>query len=239
MLRLFCIVFAVSTLNAQSAPSTQDQILDQLKQLTKLFQEFVDLAKAPESPARPPTPVSLKVDIKDSPVIGDDKAPVTIVEFTDFQCPFCKKFHEETFPTIREKYISTGKVRLVSRDLPLPPEMHPNALQAAEAGRCAGEQHQFWEMRNWMQSNPDKLDLDSLRNHAIDLKLDLNQYRECMATAKYRKAVEADRDFATKNSLNGTPAFVIGKSSSDFEGETLVGALPLANFEAKIDELLK
>ena len=90
-------------------------------------------------------------------MLGDKNAPLTVVEFTDYQCPFCQRFHVTSYPDLKKNYIDTGKVRFYSRDLPL--DFHANAMRAAQAARCANDQGQYWKMREIMSANPDKLDL--------------------------------------------------------------------------------
>lgn len=228
-MRKICLVlFAAATLNAQN------KVEQKLNQILEQQTEILNILKAADTPPDTPPLTSLKVDVKDSPVIGDDKAPVTIVEFTDFQCPFCQKFHMEIFPQVRDKLISTGKARFVSKDFPLPAQMHPNALRAAEAGRCAGDQAKFWEMRDWMQSNPNKLDLDHLLQEAADLKMDMEKFGKCLATDQHRADVEAEIKAGIALGVHGTPSFVIGASGPVIEGQLLVGTQSLEVFEKAI-----
>ena len=124
-------------------------------------------------------------------MLGNKDAPVTMVEFTDYQCPFCQQFHAETFAELKKNYIDTGKVRFFSRDLPL--DFHPNAMRAAQAGRCAAEQGKFWKMRDLMAANPDKLDLESLVETAGSLKLDVTAFRACVESEKDKNAVQTRR----------------------------------------------
>lgn len=188
-------------------------------------------------PDQPP-PARAKIDIDHAPTIGDYSAPLTMVEFTDLGCPDYAKFRTEIFPKLRDEFILTGKVQFVSRNLPL--SIHPNALQAAEAGQCAREQGQFWEMRNWMSSNPTQLDLNHVRKQAIAMGLNVEQFRHCLASAKYRSTIKAEVDDATKNlHITGTPAFVIGKTAAIMDGEVVIGALPYQAFEDKLNALLK
>ncbi len=113
------------------------------------------------APQTEPDPAKrAKLNLDGFQMLGSKNAPLTIVEFTDYQCPFCQRFHVTTFPDLKKNYIDTGKVRFYSRDLPL--DFHANAMQAAEAARCAIEQGKFWELRDVMGANPDKLDLDHL-----------------------------------------------------------------------------
>lgn len=223
MYKLAFVLGMAIAANAQEAPDKDFKIInDKLDRLIKLLD---DADQAPPS-------MTAKVTIGDAPVLGDDKAPITIVEFTDFQCPFCQRFHIETFPKLRDQYISTGKVRFVSRDLPL--SIHPNAAKAAEAGRCAGEQGHFWEMRDWMQSNPNSLSSEDLTAYGIGLGINLNQFRLCMASAKYREAVRSAIQEATNLHITGTPTFVVGKSGAVIDGQLLLGAVPFATIEKAI-----
>jgi len=159
-----------------------------------------------------------------------------MVEFTDFQCPFCQRFHVATFSELKKNYIDTGKLRFVSRDLPL--DFHPNAMQAANAGRCAGEQGQFWAIRDRMNSNPDKLDMNSLLSYAQELKLNVNAFRSCVESQKYKNAIQADMQTAQQIGANGTPSFVLGKTTADgVDGELIIGAMPYDVFDQKLKEL--
>ncbi len=127
-------------------------------------------------------------------------------------------------------------MRFYSRDLPL--DFHPNAMRAAEAARCANEQGQFWKLRDVMGANPNKLDMDSLVADAADLKMDVNAFRACVESEKYKNAVQTDVMEAMKIGANGTPTFVIGKSTPDgVDGELVVGAQPYPMFDQKLKEL--
>jgi len=207
-----------------------DQILDELRQIRQLLEK-----QQAANSGQPPV-IHAKVSTEGAFSIGSKDAPVTMIEFTDFQCPFCQSFHLRTFADLKKNYIDTGKVRFVSRDFPL--DFHPNAMQAAQAGRCAGEQGQFWAMRDRMGSNPEQLDLDHLVLYAADLKLDSAKFRSCVEGGKYKKAVEADLAEAARIGADGTPAFVVGRSIKDgVDGELVVGALPYSAFDQKLRDL--
>lgn len=225
--RIFFIAFVAAMLNAQGTLSKQEQILIRLDKIEEQNRRILKILEEADAPTPP-----VKVDVSNSPALGMDKAPITIVEFTDFQCPFCSKFHTETFPELHDKYIASGKIRFVSRDLPLP--MHKQAHLAALAGRCAQEQGHFWEMRNWMQSNPDRLEVGPLRSQAQDIALDMDQFDNCLVIDKYKEDIERETKEAQAMGINGTPAFIIGKSGSVIEGQVLTGAQPLAVFERAI-----
>ena len=137
---------------------------------------------------------------------------------------------------LKKSYIDTGKVRFYSRDMPL--DFHPDAMRAAQAARCAGEQGQFWQLREIMSSNPDKLGMDSLVANATGLKMDVDAFSACVTSDKYKDAVQSDVMEAMRIGANGTPSFVVGKSTPEgVDGELVVGALPFAMFDAKLKEL--
>jgi protein-disulfide isomerase len=208
-----------------------DQILDELRQIRQLLEKQQQAA----NPGQPPV-IHAKVSTEGAFSIGSKDAPITMIEFTDFQCPFCQSFHLRTFADLKKEYIDTGKVRFVSRDFPL--DFHPNAMQAAQAGRCAGEQNQFWAMRDRMGSNPEQLDIEHLVAFAGDLKLDTGKFRACIESGKYKKAIEADLAEANRIGADGTPAFVLGRSIKDgVDGELVVGALPYSAFDQKLKAL--
>ena len=210
-----------------------DEILDELRQIRQLLEK-----QQSASAGQPEPPTRAKVTTAGAPSIGSKDAPITMVEFTDFQCPFCYRFHVSTFSELKKNYIDTGKVRFVSRDLPL--DFHPNAMQAAEAGRCAAEQAQFWPMRDRMAADPEHLDVPRLLVYAQDLKLDVSRFRACLESGKYKAAIQSDIQHALKIGANGTPSFVIGKSSPDtIDGELVIGAMPYQVFDEKLKELAR
>ena len=170
-------------------------------------------------------------------MLGSKDAPVTLVEFTDYQCPFCRQFHVTVFSELKKNYIDTGKVRFYSRDLPLD-QIHPNAIRAAQAARCAAEQGQYWTLRDLMGANPDKLDLDNLVLEAGSLKMDTLAFRGCIESQKYKDAVQTDLLEALKIGAEATPTFVLGKSTAQgVDGELMVGAQPYAEFVKAISKL--
>src|ERR1051326_8300199 len=181
-----------------------DQILNELRLIRQLLEK--QGSKEPKEEL-----TRARLNLQGFAMLGSKDAPLTVVEFTDYQCPFCQRFHTTSFPDLKKNYIDTGKVRFYSRDMPL--DFHANAMRAAEAARCAADQGQgqFWKMRDIMGSNPDKLDLEHILGFASDLKLDANTLRTCVETEKYKNAVQTDVLEAMKIGANATPTFVIGK----------------------------
>lgn len=207
-----------------------EQILNELRQIRLLLEKQTK----PNQPPPEPQPTRAKMVLDGIPMIGDKNAPVTVVEFTDYQCPFCQRFHVATFPELKKKYVDTGKVRFYSRDMPLI-DMHSNAMRAAQASRCAAEQNQYWTLREVMSANPDKLGLDQIVNFAAELKMNTDALRSCISSEKYKASVQADVMEAMRVGATGTPAFLIGKSTAEgVDGELVLGALPLALFDEKI-----
>lgn len=210
-----------------------NQILEELKQIRQLLEK----QNKPAAPPGPPEPTKAKLNMTGSEMLGSKDAPLTMVEFTDYQCPFCQRFHTTAFTELKKNYIDTGKVRFYSRDLPLD-SMHPNAIRAAQAARCASEQGQFWAIRDIMGANPTKLDMDSLVADAASLKMDTAKFRSCVESEKYKQAIQTDVLEAMKIGADGTPTFVIGKSTPEgVDGEVLVGAMPYDVFDRKLKSL--
>jgi protein-disulfide isomerase len=174
-------------------------------------------------PAAAPA-LAVRVDIGDAPVRGPRDALVTVVVFSDFQCPFCGKV-EPTLAQVMEAY--QGRVRLVWKDFPL--AFHPNAMPAALAARAAGEQGKFWEMHDRLFANQAALDRASLEKHAEALGLDLARFRAALDSEKNKAAVLADQHQGSVAGVAGTPAFFIN-------GALVSGALPFGSFKAAIDQ---
>lgn len=172
-----------------------------------------------------------------APILGSATAPVTMVEFTDFQCPYCRQFHAEVFPEIRKQYIDTGKVRFTQHDLPL--EFHGNAVRAAEAVRCAGDQNRYWQMRDIVAANPNRLDRAGLADLARKAALNTGQFSSCLDSGKYKQAVKIEAEHALRSRIRGTPSFILGRTTPEgVEGILIPGALPAEEFGKLIQQFL-
>jgi protein-disulfide isomerase len=208
-----------------------DEILSELRQIRKL------LERMPSITAQPRT-ATAAIDVGNAPFLGSKEAPLTIVEFTDYECPYCRQFHQQTFQDLKKHYIDSGRVRFYSMDLPL--DIHRNALLAAHAGRCAHEQGQFWRMHDQMQANPEHLEAAKLVGYAGEIGMDSLAFRRCLDSGKYNEAIQQATREAMSKGARGTPTFVIGRSTpSGVEGELIVGAVPFGIFEIKLKELSK
>ncbi|MGE0394680.1 MAG: DsbA family protein [Vicinamibacterales bacterium] len=222
---------------AQSSDATA-QILGELKAIRQLLEQLVAQGPAGAPAPRLTGPVTLTLQPSDI-VMGSPSAPLTMVEFTDLQCPFCRQFHMEAFERIRKTYIETGQVRFVSRDLPLT-DLHPLAQSAARVSRCAGDQGKFWEMRHAILVNNNALAAEMFVTFAQDLRLDVARLITCTNdTARIDAVIAADTASAQRVGLAGTPNFVLGRTNGDsLTGETIEGALPFDAFDARIKALL-
>ena len=212
-----------------------DAILKELRQIRQLLEKMV---KTDSQRAEQPTPSAegVKVQIEGSPTLGSPSAPLTMVEFTDYQCFFCRQFYLNSFAELKKNYIDTGKMRFYSRDLPL--DFHANAMRAAEAARCAIEQGKFWQLRDIMGADPDKLEIANLVEDASGLKMNVAAFRSCVESEKYKTSIQTDVMEAMKIGATGTPTFVVGKSTADgVDGEVVLGALPYSAFEEKLKEI--
>jgi protein-disulfide isomerase len=213
--------------------------LQQIRQLLEKQQGQLALAMAPKSAAAPPPPEKVQMSVGNGWYsIGRSDAPVTMVEFADYQCPFCKKFHTDAYAELKKNYIDTGKVRFVSLDLPL--EFHPFALKAAEATRCAGDQNKYWELRDALYSNADPPSDEVINQVAEKLLADKDAFQSCLTSEKYKADVQKEAAEAARLQISGTPTFVLAKSAKDkLDGVRIVGAQPFASFDAAIQQLLK
>ncbi len=219
-----------------------DSIVTELKQIRQLLEkEQVQLARvmAPQQPGPPPPPENVQMSASNGWYsIGSADAPVTLVEFADYQCPFCKQFHTAAYSELKKNYIDTGKVRFVSRDLPL--EFHSFALKAAEAARCAGDQNKYWELRDALYSNSAPPNEDVIKKAVESLSIDAKGFQACLDSDKYKADVQKDATEAASLQISGTPTFVLAKSAKDkLDGIRIVGAQPFAAFQSAIDALLK
>ncbi|MBN8227584.1 thioredoxin domain-containing protein [Corallococcus macrosporus] len=191
----------------------------------KLNQDNVNAA--PAAPAAPAEPAVQKVEVGNAPVRGPKNAPITIVAWSDFECPFCSRA-VPTLEQVEKEY--KGKVKIAFKHQPLP--FHQNAKLAAQASMAANEQGKFWEMHDKLFANQRALDRASLEKYAQELKLDMNKFKTALDSGKFDKQIEADMADGSAKGANGTPTFFIN-------GRTLVGAQPFDAFKRVIDEELK
>jgi protein-disulfide isomerase len=179
------------------------------------------------------------ISIQGAPALGDAAAKVVVIEFSDFQCPYCGKFARDTFEMIQERYIAPGKVRYVFRHFPLD-DAHPKAFKAAEAAECANQQGKFWEMHARLFANQQSLDPADLLTHANALGLDPTAFQKCLGGSAKGK-IKRDFNDGLKAGVAGTPTFLIGTADKDAKvrvAKTLSGIQTTKSFTAAVDEVL-
>jgi len=189
-----------------------------------------DPAQDPVEPDPPDEgPIRLEdVSIDDDPTLGPEDAPVVIVEFSDYECPYCSRFRQETLDQIIDTF--GDDVLLVYRDFPLT-QIHPHAQEAAEASECADDQDAFWAYHDLLFANQAALDTDSLISYAEELDLDVGLFTDCLESGKHTDEVVADLNDGRAYGVTGTPSFFIN-------GVPLVGAQPFVSFENLINQEL-
>lgn len=185
--------------------------------------EVVEAPVTPESQFR-----RYDIPTEGFPSIGPEDAEIVIVEFSDFQCPYCQRFHKETFPDLLAAY--PGKIRFVYRNFPLPPSMHPDAMSAAVAALCAGDQDSYWEYHDKLfGDNP--LNEGTYIQYATELDLNVEEFTSCLSSGKHDDFIEQDMAFSSSLGVQSTPTFFVN-------GLAIVGAQPLSSFTRLIDKEL-
>jgi protein-disulfide isomerase len=230
VLALLMIVFA------SQAFGEDDSVSKQLAEILKELQEIRRTLEKPPGTQQPRT-AKMSFDISKLPSIGSDTAKVAIVEFTDYQCPFCRRFFDSTFKNIQESYIGTDKVRFFVANLPS--EKHANAMLAAQAGQCSVTQGKFWPMHEHMQSNPDQLEQASLMSYAQSLGMVPADFKQCLNNDKVKEEVRKTASSIQGQGVTGTPSFLVGNVKSGIvEGELIVGAVSFGVFQNALAKLL-
>lgn len=202
-------------------PIIKNELMSRKVKLYRM--NFLDRLKSASNLKIMLAPPKVAVSADDDPSKGGKDAKVTIIEFTDYQCPYCSKVR----PTVKQLVTDYGdKVRYVLRDFPL--EFHPSAKKAAEAAQCAGDQDKYWEYSDVLWNNQKSLEVADLKRYAGEIKLDQKKFDACLDDGKYTAEVDKDLADGAKAGVNGTPTFFIN-------GRVLSGALPLDEFKKIID----
>lgn len=188
-----------------------------------------------------PVPSDVKLSLEGARFRGEQATKVTLVEFFDYQCAFCKMHFDRTMPALTSQYIRTGKLRYVVRDFPLEP-IHPQAFKAAEAARCAGDQEKFWQMHDQLMTNPQALDRTNLSLDADNFGLDIAAFDRCLDSGKYATKIQQDMADGLKAGVVGTPTFFLGVTDQDAKtfkaAQRFDGAVPFTQLKQAIDRLL-
>ena len=207
---------------------------------TALLERMPDKRLA--QPSKPQTrtipALTSSILLRGEPTLGDSSAPLTIVEFSDFECSYCRRFHEQVMPHLKRDYIDTGLVRFVHKDLPLP--FHPHALPAAAAARCAGEQDRYWDLYSGLFDQQNCLNCKGILAIAAEEELDTTALKACMERESTLAVINANRSEASLHNISATPTFIIGptRSNDSLDGQIIEGAVPWDTFKATIEKAL-
>ena len=205
------------------------------------------------SNGQPSTESIIEVSLDDDSVLGNENAPIVLIEFSDYQCPFCGRWFDQTLPSVEEQYIKTGKVKLVYRDFPL--DFHQQAQSAAEASECADEQGKFREMHDEIFENQDDWSvrgIEAFKEYSSTIGLNTQDFNSCLDSGKYTEEVKNDLNDGQSYAVSGTPTFFIARSNGNTikapvcspgesicgnaeTGFRIVGAHPFSTFQEALD----
>ena len=243
--RLYRVVPALATVllaTACSDASTNQELAQIRARLDSFAVTLTAVTTALSRGSSPTGPDSVTVGSQGAASLGLADAPVTIVEFTDYQCPFCARHASQTLDSLKREYVDPGKVRYVVRDLPLA-QLHPMAQRAAVAARCAGVQSAkaYWAYHDGLFEAQKGLSDSTLAELAARLDLDEAAFDACLTSNQFAEVVGQDAAAARAVGLASTPAFVVGKTlpGDSVTGKVILGAYPFTAFESAIDDLLR
>ncbi|EPI4954450.1 TPA: DsbA family protein [Vibrio parahaemolyticus] len=221
--------------------SLKQEISQLTKEVGKIEDEVKEMKDLAFNPPKkePPTLPNQPNFTEDGtlPLLGSKDAKIAIIEFSDFQCPYCKRFTDSAFKQIKENYIDTGKVQYIARDFPL--SFHAKAMGAAIAATCSLHQNSYWPMRDMLFSNVKDLGDELYQKAATDLSLNLEEFNKCMKDQSIANKVEQDLTLGKSLGIRGTPSFLIGRVENDqlVEPQIVVGAQRYAVFESLLEQL--
>lgn len=248
---IILLLFCFSPAFAQTPPTAPDDEIKALKQeieavkagQTAIQKELAEIKNLLRTrPAGQPVAArDIVLDIGDAPTKGPKDAKVVLVEFSDFQCPFCGRFSRDTIPQVQTDYVDTGKIKYVFADFPLE-TIHPYAFKAAEAASCAGEQGEFWKMHDHLFANQTKLKPEDLTQYADAIGLDKSKFQQCLDTQKRAPSIRKTMAQAGDAGVSSTPTVMVGvlqpNSSKVKVLRVLKGAQPFAAVKDALDNAL-
>jgi protein-disulfide isomerase len=216
----------------EALKANQKQLIGQIGEITRLLREHTTI----RSVFQPPP----SLEVRGEPFRGDRAAGVAIIEYADFECPFCGSYERDVYPQLFENYIRTGKVKYFYRDLPAP--SHPRAMSAARAARCVGEQNKYWEMHDSLFAKQTVFTEAVLSERAAQLGIDMARFTDCLSSDKYADDIQERISEAQQIGIDGTPTFFLGTIGSNSEvvniERSILGARPYKDFKTNLDDLL-
>lgn len=240
------LVIVATRVGFTQAPEDIKAVLRELEAIKKELAEVKAIvqrqgAGQPAAAPRGAAAIGANMMVAGAPFKGRADAPLTIVEFSDYQCPFCARHVKQTIPELDKEYIQTGKVKYVFRNYPIE-SIHPLAFKAAEAAECANEQNKFWPMHDRLFENQQLLAAPQLPVHATAAGLNAAAFQQCLASGKFATKIRKDMSDASAVGITGTPGFLIGKTvqgSPTIKVDAFInGARPFAGFKTELDKLL-
>lgn len=222
----------------QALKDAQAGVLKELQEIKSLLQARPVAAAG--SGAAPTQAQNIVLTTEGSAFKGNKDAKVTLIEFTDYQCPFCSRYTKDTFPEIDKEYIKSGKIRYVLREFPLE-SIHPLAFKAAEAAHCAGEQGKYWEIHDRFFADQKSIGAKDLPTHAQALGLDVSKFQACLDSGRHAKTVRKDMADGQLAGATGTPTFFVGITQPNGSVKvvnTLKGAQPFFPFKVALDNVI-
>ena len=223
----------------QALQQGQVKMQKDLEEIKKLLQQAPRAAAAPTQNAFAPT----DIELGDVPYKGDPDAPVTLIEFSDYQCPYCKRHANAVMPPLIQNYVDSGKLRFIMREYPIE-RLHARAMPASTAALCAGDQDKYWDMHDALFTDQKANTDENFQQMAAAMGLDMTAFTECMDSDKFAEQIKADIAQGQKLGISGTPSFVVGLTDPEDSNKVhltkfIRGAQSLQAFSAAIDELLK
>jgi protein-disulfide isomerase len=234
--------------HSRQSSSTTDLEVEQLKKnMIQLQTDVAEmkqvLSRRPVVPTPKPISKLIRISLEGISFLGRADAPLTMVEYTDYHCPFCRRHARNTLPKLFRTYIDTGKLRYGIRDFPQT-ALHPDAFRLSEAALCAGDQGKYWQMHHEFMKGSGNADVSKLADNVLASKLDAQEFSACMDSNQHTSDLRATLDAGQELGVRGTPYFFIGESESTDDnklvvGSTVRGAQPYSVFKSRIDELLE
>jgi len=217
--------------------------IDTLRKNQEDIQKVLAGLQSPQPPRQmKQTFQPVELNTEGAPYLGNKDAPVTLLEFTDYQCPYCRRHAINTLPLLIKDYVTSGKLRYVIREMPVA-DNHPLANKAAEAALCANDQGKYWEMHDKLFEHQDQLQPEALKSHAVSLHLDADRFDRCLDSGEKRLDVLRDIQTGKQAGMRGTPTFFLGqtqlgKDDTFLTTKIIQGAKDYPDFAIVIDELL-
>jgi len=239
---LLAVAIATACTGHARGPSLEQEVAQLKRNQAELLKRMETLERARRPDAAAAQASAREIDLAGISFLGDPDAPVTLIEFTDYQCPYCRRHAQQTLPRLRERYVETGQLRYGIREFPIE-RLHPDAARLSRAALCAGEQGRYWEMHERLMTSPQQATRRSVAPAVQALGLDESDFSACMEGERLDTAIRGDIAAGFHLGVRATPFFAIGRTGQDGAtrlsiASTLTGARPFESFVVWIDPLV-